>query len=77
MSATTTATTAAAADMSATTTATTAAASTMAAAPPPVTTSPRCKCNALAEVRLGFPIENVEGRQTDVCDFLFAEKNLA
>ena len=55
--------------------ATTAAASTMAA--PPVATSPRRKCNALAEVRLGFPIENVEGRQTDVCDFLLAEKNLA
>ena len=56
--------------------ATTAAASTM-AAPPAVATSPRRKCNALAEVRLGFPIENVEGRQTDVCDFLLAEKNLA
>jgi hypothetical protein len=57
-----------------------AAATTTMAAPPAaaataVPAASRRNSYALAEARLGLPIEHMKGRQTDVRDFLLAEKD--
>ncbi len=49
--------------------------SAVAAATTSAVAASRRKSYALAEARIALPIENVKGRQTDVCDFLLAEKN--
>ncbi len=61
--------TAAAASMSAT------AATGMSATAAVTAAASTCNSYAMAKPRLVFPVENVEGRQADVRDFLFAQKN--